>query len=264
MKDILSEIVAHKLKEIEDSKAILPTFKLMQILESEDLAPVPSMRKALKESETGIIAEFKRKSPSRGWINRNAKPEVITKAYQDAGATALSILTDKEFFGGYPEYIQAARAAGVRLPILYKNFVIDPWQLLMARHSGASAVLLIAACLNKEGCRQLLEAAHQLDLEVLLEMHSEEELEFAELEPDMCGINNRNLGSFKTDVENSFRLAEKLPKEAVKVSESGIKSAETINKLKLAGFDGFLIGGSFMEKENPGEELAKFISELKK
>lgn len=262
MKDVLTEIVANKLKELEEAKAVLPTSKLERIVADENAAAPVSMSKALLASPTGIIAEFKRKSPSRGWISEAAKPEVVCKAYEQAGATALSILTDRKFFGGYPEYIQRVRAVGVQLPVLYKNFVIDEWQLLMARHSGASAVLLIAACLQKEACARLINAAHELGLEVLLEMHSEPELEYAELQPDMYGINNRNLGSFVTDVNNSFRLAEKLPKEGVKVSESGISQPDTIKQLRQAGYNGFLIGGAFMEKDNPGEELARFINQL--
>lgn len=263
MKDVLTEIVANKISEIQEAKAVLPTSKLERIVADEDNANTASMSKSLLASPTGIIAEFKRKSPSRGWISQAAKPEDVCKAYEQAGASALSILTDRKFFGGYPEYIQRVRAVGVSLPVLYKNFVIDEWQLLMARHAGASAVLLIAACLQKKECARLMAAAHELGQEVLLEMHSEQELEYAELEPDMCGINNRNLGSFVTDVENSFRLAEKLPKESVKVSESGISSPDTIKQLRQAGYNGFLIGGTFMEKNKPGEELARFINQLK-
>lgn len=262
MKDVLNEIIANKLRELEEAKTVLPLGKLAKMVDSENVAPAASMSQALKESPTGIIAEFKRKSPSRGWINRNAKPGIVAKAYEEAGATALSVLTDRTFFGGYPEYIQEVKAVGVKLPMLYKNFVIDPWQLLMARHAGASAVLLIAACLEKEACASLINDAHQLGLEVLLEMHSEQELEYAELEPDMLGINNRNLGSFITNVDNSFKLAEKLPTNKVRVSESGISNPETIKQLRKVGYNGFLIGGAFMEKDNPGEELSNFIKRL--
>ena len=148
------------------------------------------------------------------------------------------------------------------MPILYKNFVINEAQLYAAALCGASAVLLIAACLSKQECKQLMDKAHALGMEVLLEMHSEPELEYAELEPDVCGINNRNLGSFVTDVENSFRLAELLPKEAVKVSESGISNPETVKKLRSAGFRGFLIGENFMKTADPGQALNEFILQL--
>ena len=246
MKDILQEIVENKQRE----NALLKAVK-------------PSMRQALLDSDTGIIAEFKRKSPSKGWIKEDGMPDVIPLSYQKNGAAALSILTDRDYFGGDDEFIRAARKSGVTLPILYKNFVIDEMQLYQAALCGASAVLLIAACLTRQRCRELIDHAHSLGLEVLLEMHSEQELEYAALEPDMCGINNRNLGSFVTDVENSFRLASKLPADAVKVSESGISSPQTIAALRQAGFRGFLIGESFMKTSDPGQALAGFIKSLK-
>ena len=220
------------------------------------------MREALLQSETGIIAEFKRKSPSKGWIKEEGRADIIPLSYQQNGAAALSILTDEHYFGGSDEFIRQARQSGVTLPILYKNFVIDEAQLYAAALCGASAVLLIAACLSKQECQTLLHKAHALGLEVLLEMHSEQELEYAELEPDICGINNRNLGSFVTDVENSFRLAELLPKDAVKVSESGISNPDTVKALRSAGFNGFLIGENFMKTPNPGQALNDFISKL--
>jgi indole-3-glycerol phosphate synthase len=217
---------------------------------------------ALLQSETGIIAEFKRKSPSKGWIKQDGRADIIPLSYQQNGAAALSILTDEHYFGGADEFIRQARQSGVTLPILYKNFVIDEAQLYAAALCGASAVLLIAACLSKQECKRLTDKAHALGLEVLLEMHSEAELEYAELEPDVCGINNRNLGSFVTDVENSFRLAELLPREAVKVSESGISDPNTVKLLRSAGFRGFLIGENFMKTADPGVALNEFISKL--
>lgn len=222
----------------------------------------PSLRQALLNSDTGIIAEFKRRSPSKGWIKEEGRADQIPLAYQQAGAAALSILTDKQYFGGHDDFIRTARRSGVTIPILYKNFVISELQLYEALLCGASAVLLIAACLTKEQCRNLMDKAHALGLEVLLEMHSEQELEYAELEPDLCGINNRNLGSFHTDVANSFRLAELLPKDAVKVSESGISSPDTILQLRQAGFRGFLIGETFMKTPDPGQALSSFIHQI--
>jgi len=221
-----------------------------------------SLRQALLNSDTGIIAEFKRRSPSKGWIKEEGRADQIPMAYQQAGAAALSILTDKQYFGGHDDFIRTARRSGVTIPILYKNFVISELQLYEALLCGASAVLLIAACLTKEQCRNLTDKAHALGLEVLLEMHSEQELEYAELEPDLCGINNRNLGSFHTDVANSFRLAELLPKDAVKVSESGISSPDTILQLRQAGFRGFLIGETFMKTPDPGQALSSFIHQI--
>ena len=220
------------------------------------------MREALLQSETGIIAEFKRRSPSKGWIKEEGRADVIPLAYQQNGAAALSILTDEHYFGGSDDFIRLARKSGVTLPILYKNFVIDEAQLYAAALCGASAVLLIAACLTKAQCKLLMDKAHALGLEVLLEMHSESELEYADLGPDLCGINNRNLGSFVTDVENSFRLAELLPKDAVKVSESGISDPTTVRALRSAGFRGFLIGENFMKTPDPGLALREFIDRL--
>ena len=240
--DILQEIVSHKHEEIERL-----------------CAKKPSLREALLQSETGIIAEFKRRSPSKGWIKEEGKADVIPLAYQQNGAAALSILTDEHYFGGSDDFIRMARQSGVTLPILYKNFVIDEAQLYAAAFCGASAVLLIAACLTKVQCKSLMDKAHALGLEVLLEMHAEHELEYADFGPDLCGINNRNLGSFVTDVENSFRLAELLPKDAVKVSESGISDPATVRALRSAGFRGFLIGENFMKTPDPGLALREFI-----
>lgn len=243
MQDILQDIIAHKHKELE-------------VL----YRPKPSLRQALLDSDSGIIAEFKRRSPSKGWIKEDGRADQIPLSYQQNGASALSILTDEHYFGGSDAFIRIARQSGVNLPILYKNFIIDEMQLYAAALCGASAALLIAACLTKQQCNTLMNKAHDLGLEVLLEMHSEAELEYAELGPDLCGINNRNLGSFVTDVENSFRLAELLPKEAVKVSESGISNPETVRQLRQAGFRGFLIGENFMKANDPGASLREFIS----
>lgn len=243
--DILQEITAHKLEEIAALKA-----------------KKPSLKEALLNSKSGIIAEFKRRSPSKGWIKEDGRADEIPLSYEKNGAAAVSILTDRDYFGGSDDFIRAARKSGVTVPILYKNFVVDELQLAAAALCGASAVLLIAACLTKDECRHLLNKAHELGLEVLLEMHSEAELEYADLQPDLCGINNRHLGSFVTDVETSFRLAELLPKDAVKVSESGISDPRTVKALKEAGFDGFLIGENFMKTEAPGLALHQFISAL--
>jgi len=260
--DILQEIVAHKRIEVERFKQQLSEQEIHRRVEAILDFSVPSMSKALTASESGIIAEFKRHSPSKGWIKEEGKADEIPLSYQEHGAAALSILTDEQYFGGKDDFIRIARHAGVHIPILYKNFIIDEYQLFQARLCGASAVLLIAADLSKEECQSLLSTAHGLGLEVLLEMHSEEELEYVEMEPDMCGINNRNLGTFITDVQNSFRLAELLPKDSVKVSESGISNPDTVKALRLAGFRGFLIGETFMKTSDPGKALKDFISKL--
>lgn len=211
--DILEEIVAHKRVEIDERKRFVPLQQFTgAIQQMMDEGKPASMSEALTSSATGIIAEFKRKSPSKGWIHRDVKPQEVTPLYQSNGASALSILTDTQYFGGYDEYIQQARQAGVTIPILYKNFIIDEYQLFQARFCGASAVLLIAACLTKDECKHLQHLAHELGMETLLEMHNDRDFDYASLEPDMYGINNRNLGTFTTDVNNSFRLAGRLPK----------------------------------------------------
>ncbi len=263
MKDILEEIVAWKRVEVAGFKEQMPPSLLYKKVEQMLDSKVPSMREALMASPTGIIAEFKRKSPSKGWIKESGKANEIPLSYQQNGASALSILTDEKYFGGKDDFIVEARQSGVEIPILYKNFVIDEYQLFQARLCGASAVLLIAADLTKQECRNLLHTAHELGLEVLLEMHNDRDFEYAELEPDMYGINNRNLGTFVTDVNNSFRLAEQLPKDVCKVSESGISNPETVKLLRTAGFRGFLIGECFMKTDEPGEALGSFIEQLK-
>ncbi|MBQ4174143.1 MAG: indole-3-glycerol-phosphate synthase, partial [Prevotella sp.] len=197
-----------------------------------------------------------------GWIKEDGKANEIPLSYQQNGASAISILTDEKYFGGNDRYIKEARESGVTIPILYKNFVIDEYQLFQARLCGASAVLLIAADLSLVECKSLMHIAHELGLEVLLEMHEERELDYAELEPDMYGINNRNLGTFITDVQNSFRLASRLPEQVCKVSESGISNPDTVKMLRMAGFRGFLIGENFMKEHNPGQSLNDFIIKL--
>lgn len=262
MKDVLDEIVAWKRIEVEQARKLVSDTDIHRQVESMLDNSQPSMSKAIAGSRTGIIAEFKRRSPSKGWIKEDGKATEIPLSYQQNGASALSILTDNKYFGGKDDFIREARQSGVNIPILYKNFIIDEYQLFQARLCGASAVLLIAACLSKRDAGQLLHTAHELGLEALLEMHSTEELEYADIEPDMCGINNRNLGSFITDVNNSFLLAERLPKDAIKVSESGISNPKTIKSLKEVGFNGFLIGECFMKESQPGLSLKEFIREL--
>lgn len=262
MKDVLDEIVAHKRVEVEGFKQQLPPSHIYKLVEGVMDVAQPSMREALMNSSSGIIAEFKRKSPSKGWIKEDGKANEIPLSYQQNGASAISILTDEKYFGGNDRFIKEARESGVTIPILYKNFVIDEYQLFQARLCGASAVLLIAADLSLVECKSLMHIAHELGLEVLLEMHEERELDYAELEPDMYGINNRNLGTFITDVQNSFRLASRLPEQVCKVSESGISNPDTVKMLRMAGFRGFLIGENFMKEHNPGQSLNDFIIKL--
>ena len=261
MEDILSEIIANKRKEVDLQKQAISIEQLSEGI--GDLLPTRSMKQAIASSPTGIIAEFKRRSPSKGWIKENARPEEIVPAYAASGASAVSILTDEIFFGGTLRDIRTVRPL-INLPILRKDFIIDEYQLYQARIVGADAVLLIAAALEQTQCRALADKAHELSLEVLLEIHNTDELPYIYKDIDMVGINNRNLGSFHTDVANSFRLAEQLPKDTILVSESGISQPVTVSKLHDAGFRGFLIGETFMRTEKPAETLKEFISQVNK
>lgn len=259
MKDILSEIIANKRFEVDLQKQ---TISLEQLQEGiGDIPMARSMKQALSSSSSGIIAEFKRRSPSKGWIKQEACPKEIVPSYVAAGASALSILTDEKFFGGSLKDIRTVRPL-VDIPILRKDFIIDEYQLYQARIVGADAVLLIAAALEKDKCQQLTEQAHVLGLEVLLEIHNIEELSYINNEVDMVGINNRNLGTFITDIENSFRLARQLPQDTVLVSESGISKPEVVKRLQAYGFHGFLIGETFMKTPQPGETLQSFIQSI--
>lgn len=285
MKDILSQIIANKRIEIELQKQTISLEHLQEQAENMTQSGITadgshccrSMKHALATSASGIISEFKRRSPSKGWINETAKAEIIPAAYEAAGAAALSILTDEKFFGGGLRDIRTARPL-VSIPILRKDFIIDEYQLLQARIVGADAVLLIAACLTPEQCSTLTTQAHALGLEVLLEIHSPTEFSHINKEIDMIGVNNRNLGSFVTDVENSFRIADQLREtvcnaspnhrepghsgSALLVSESGISDPQTILRLRTAGFRGFLIGETFMKTDTPGDALRKMNNEI--
>ncbi len=259
MNDILSEIIANKRFEVDLQKRAISLEQLEEGV--SEAAPTRSMRQSLASSPTGIIAEFKRRSPSKGWIKQQAQVEEIVPAYAQAGASALSILTDEKFFGGTLGDIRTARPL-VELPIIRKDFIIDEYQLYQARLVGADAVLLIAAALTQERCLELTEKAHELSLEVLLELHHPDELAYIHPGVDMVGVNNRNLGSFVTDIENSFRLARKLPIDTVLVSESGISHPDIVRQLQQAGYRGFLIGENFMRTGNPSEALYEFIRQL--
>lgn len=261
MNDILQDIIANKRIEVERQKQAVRLQTLLGLGGERLERPTRSMRAALAASSSGIIAEFKRKSPSKGWLHPDAAVADVLPAYEKGGASACSVLTDSNFFGGSLGDLCKARSL-VDLPLLRKDFIIDEYQLYQACIVGADAVLLIAAALRKEQCSMLAAKAHELKLEVLLEIHSEQELEYIEDNIDMVGVNNRNLGTFHTDVENSFRLAEKLPKEMLLVSESGISSPQTVRQLRAAGFRGFLIGENFMKTPQPGNALKEFISKL--
>lgn len=267
-KDILQEIVANKRLEVDRQKEAVKLQTLLGLGSERLERPVRSMRAALVASSSGIIAEFKRRSPSKGWLFPDADVKDIVPAYERNGAAACSILTDTLFFGGTLGDLCKARNL-VGLPLLRKDFIIDEYQVYQARVMGADAVLLIAACLTPEKCTALAALAHTLDMEVLLEIHNEDELEYLSPYIDMLGVNNRNLGTFHTDVENSFRLSGKMQSRVgadhlspVLISESGISGPHTVALLREAGFRGFLIGETFMKTGQPGGTLSHFIGKL--
>lgn len=266
--DILETIIANKRREVARQKEVVPLDFMLSAGERRLNAPVYSMRRSLEASQSCIIAEFKRRSPSKGWLYPRAKVDDIVPAYEAGGASACSILTDSDFFGGSFGDLRRARML-VGLPLLRKDFIIDAYQLYQARVMGADAVLLIAASLTKSECKDFAAIAHQLGMETLLEVHKEEELSYLNEYVDMLGVNNRNLGTFYTDISNSFRMIEVMKAEAgegsdapLPVSESGISDINMIKQLRDAGFRGFLMGEIFMKTEDPGRTLSGFIDKL--
>lgn len=253
--NILEEIVAHKKIEVEERKKSVPVIELMnKPAFSDECYPFADFIRDPMRS--GIIAEFKRKSPSRGWINQEAKVAMVTRGYTSFGAAALSVLTDSHFFGGNLEDMEVAREN--QIPILRKDFIIDDYQLLEAKAFGADVVLLIAACLDKKSVKELSHTAKNLGLNVLLEIHTEEELDTICNTIDVVGINNRNLKTFEVDIENSIRLAKQIP-DFCKISESGIDRPETMKRLKAEGFEGFLVGEAFMKEKFPAVAFKTFL-----
>jgi len=260
--NILDKIIAHKKTEVAAAKVT----QSIQSLEKNSYfsAPKISLKEyILRNDKSGIIAEFKRKSPSKGIINETATTEKVTTGYSNAGASALSVLTDAKFFGGTKEDVLAARQVNT-IPILRKDFTIDEYQIIEAKAIGANAILLIAAVLTKTEIKRFTALAHSIGLEVLLEIHSNEELDKYIPEIRIVGINNRNLKTFEVDFENAIRLAKSLPSNTVKIAESGISNYKNIDYLRTHGFDGFLIGENFMKTENPGQTCADFIKKINK
>jgi len=258
--NILETILATKKNEVAKAKKVLPMEEI-RALAQEVKRPKLSMRTALENSPTGIIAEFKRKSPSKGFIKQGANAVEIAGGYAHNGAAGISVLTDGEYFGGSIKDLIAARAVA-SVPLLRKDFVIDPYQICQARIAGADCILLIAAALDPETTAKLAEFAHTLNLEVLLEVHNREELAHFNDAVDIVGVNNRNLATFATDVAVSEELAAYIPGSAVKISESGISSSDTVRALREKGFRGFLMGENFMKEADPAAALATFISQL--
>lgn len=256
--DILTTIMQHKRLEVAAQQARIPARRLEQAIAQQPATR--SMSRSLRAARAGIIAEFKRRSPSRDWICREAKVADIIPQYAQGGAAALSVLTDKKFFGGSLDDLRQARSL-CQLPILRKDFICTEYQLLEARAAGADAVLLIAAVLTPAVCCRLTAQAHDLGLEVLLELHDASEVACLEAGPDMVGVNNRHLGTFHTDVSHALTLAGELPEKSLKVAESGITTAAELQHLKQAGFDGFLIGSALMDAPQPQLQLQKLLSQ---
>jgi len=258
--DILSLIVADKRQEVEMKKSLIP-IEAWQNLPHWQEERVSLKASLLQESSTGIIAEFKRKSPSKGVINGKAEVTDVVSAY-NLSAAGISVLTDEKYFGGTNDDIMAAREV-VNIPLLRKDFIIDEYQLYEARGIGADVILLIAACLTKEEVNSLAKKAKELSLEVLLEIHNEEELAHICDEVDMVGVNNRNLKTFEVDINTSLRLVKHIPADKPAIAESGISNTDTIVTLKRVGFKGFLIGENFMKQPEPSIAFADFVNELR-
>jgi len=257
---ILDKIIAHKEKEVAARRELYPTKLLEQSIYFE--TPAVSLKKyLLREDKSGIIAEFKRHSPSKGDINPYAKVESVTIGYMQAGAAALSVLTDEQFFKGKNEDLTETRTFNF-CPILRKDFVIDDYQIVEAKSIGADAILLIAECLKKEQVAALAKTAKGLGLEVLMEIHSEEQLDKLNPDIDVVGVNNRNLKDFSVSIKTSLDLTDAIPNDFVKISESGISNPNAIVELRSAGYQGFLIGEYFMQHADPGKACKEFIERI--
>lgn len=256
--NILDKIIQRKKEEISalKSKISLPQLKNSEFFERKTY----SLKENIK-SKSGIIAEFKRQSPSKGIINDKVSPLEIASAYEKNGASGISILTDKDFFGGSFEDILNVRNH-IKIPILRKDFMVDEYQFYEAKSIGADVILLIAASLSPQQIQEFTELSHELGLEVLLEIHIEEELKHFNSKIDLVGINNRNLKDFKVNLQHSVNLKNQLPKEVLSVAESGIYSIKDFKYLKEKGFEGFLMGEFFMKNEDPGKAFEEFISNV--
>lgn len=257
--NILDKIIARKKQEIEDSKSKI---SLQQLKDSKFFGRKTFSLKETLESKSGIIAEFKRQSPSKGIINNKVFPLEVASVYEKFGASGISILTDKDFFGGSFDDILSVRDH-IQIPILRKDFMVDEYQFYEAKSIGADVILLIAACLSPNQVSEFTELAHDLDLEILLEIHTEEELQHINKSIDFVGINNRNLKDFKVDLQHSVNLKNQLPENILSVAESGIYNEDDFKYLKEKGFNGFLMGEYFMKNENPGNKFSEFVSNVK-
>ncbi|WHF52040.1 indole-3-glycerol phosphate synthase TrpC [Chryseobacterium gotjawalense] len=257
--NILNKIIEHKKIEVAQAKKKISLTELKEAVFFQ--RKTFSLKKSVK-SGSGIISEFKRKSPSKGIINDKADVSEVAKSYEKFGASGISILTDESFFGGTLHDILKVRQE-ISIPILRKDFMIDEYQFYEAKANGADAVLLIASCLSPAQVQEFTELSHGLDLEVLLEIHTEEELKHINRNVDLAGINNRNLKDFKVDLQHSVNLKNMLPKEILAVAESGIYAVEDFKFLKEKGFDAFLMGEYFMRNEDPGLAFGELINIIK-
>lgn len=258
--NILEEIIEHKKGEVQRRKELFPVKLLEQSL-FFNTQPVSLKKYVLREDKSGVIAEIKRRSPSKGVINPEVSVERISIGYMQAGASALSVLTDTHYFGGKNEDLLLARKFNF-CPILRKDFVISEYQIIEAKSIGADAILLIAAVLTPQEVRQMTEFAHSLGVEVLLEIHNAQELDHIHDQVDLVGVNNRDLATFEVDIKTSIELSQSIPAGIVKVSESGIHTPENVIELKKHGFNGFLIGERFMQNSRPEKSCARFIEKL--
>ncbi|WP_291073316.1 indole-3-glycerol phosphate synthase TrpC [Empedobacter sp. UBA5987] len=261
MKTILDEIVSQKRIEILEKQK---TQSIESFRNSENfLLPVKSAKASiLDKSKSGIIAEFKRKSPSKGFINKDANVKEVVSGYEKYGASVVSVLTDEQFFGGSFDDFQQAKEV-LNIPVLRKDFIVDEFQVYETKAIGADLMLLIAECLTKDEVYHLAKTAKEIGLEVLLELHSEDQLEKVNEFIDLIGINNRNLKNFEVDIEKSKQILKQLPTDLIKVAESGISHPKTVKELRQAGFQAFLIGENFMKAEYPSLAFEQFVKESK-
>ncbi|MDT7827838.1 indole-3-glycerol phosphate synthase TrpC [Pricia sp. S334] len=258
--NILDKIVTDKRKEVDLRKSLIPVSQLEKSVLFD--YPTVSLTDKLRHSETGIIAEHKRRSPSKSVINQDLNVQDVARGYEAAGVCGMSVLTDAKYFGGGLDDLLVARAA-VDIPLLRKEFIIDEYQIFEARAHGADVILLIAAILDKKKIKRFSERAQSLGLEVLLEVHNEEELHYSIMPSlDLLGVNNRNLKTFAVSLETSKKLSALIPDDFVKISESGISRVEAIQQLQPYGYQGFLIGETFMRTQNPGKAAGEFIDRM--
>lgn len=262
MSDILNKILATKVEEITASKASIDDAAIKKLAAAQDKPRdfVASIREKVTNKQAAVIAEIKKASPSKGIIREDFQPAAIAQSYEKAGAACLSVLTDVDYFQGAPDYLKSARAA-CQLPVLRKDFIIDPYQVYEARAMGADCILLIVAALDLPKMRLLEETAHLLGMAVLVEVHNAEELKLAlQLETPLVGINNRNLRTFDVTLQTTLDLLEMLPKDRIVITESGIFTPDDVKLMMDHDVNTFLVGEAFMRQPEPGEELARVFN----